>query len=75
MANTENKTEVKSVFDDSFFHVARYKNESFEDYKKRQKANKKFKKMYKRFGKKRFIQFINFMKKMGEQEIPQHDAE
>ena len=75
MANTENNPEVKSVFDDSFFHTARYENESREDYKKRQKANNQFLKMYKRFGRERFIQFMDFMKKMGEQEIPQQDAE
>jgi len=75
MANTKNKTEVKSVFDDSFFHAARYEDESREDYKKRQKANNQFLKMYKRFGRERFIQFMDFMKKMGEQEIPQQDAE
>jgi hypothetical protein len=75
MANAENKPEFKSIFDDSFFHAARYEDESREDYKKRQKANKQFEKMYKRFGRERFIQFMDFMKKMGEQEIPQQDAE
>jgi hypothetical protein len=75
MANAENKPEFKSVFDDSFFHAARYEDESREDYKKRQKANKQFEKMYKRFGRERFIQFMDFMKKMGEQEITQQDAE
>jgi hypothetical protein len=74
MANTKNKTEFKSIFDDSFFHAARYENESYDDYKNRQKANKKFEKMYKRSGRKRVLQFIDFMKKMGEQEIPQQDA-
>ena len=74
MAKAENKTEVKSVFDDSFFHAARYENESREEYKKRQKSNKQFMKMYSRFGRERFMQFVDFMKKMGEQEIPQQDA-
>jgi len=75
MSNTENKTEFKSLFDDSFFHAARYEDESYEDYKKRQKANKQFEKMYFRFGRERFIQFMNFMEQMGKQEIPQQDAE
>ena len=75
MANTENKTEFKSVFDDPFFHTPRYEDESLEEYKKRQKANKQFEKMYFRFGRERFIKFMDFMKKMGEQETPQQDAE
>lgn len=75
MNKKENNKTITSVFDDVFFNAARFENESFEEYRQRQKSNKQFYKMYKRFGRERFIKFINFMKQMGEQEIPQQDAQ
>ena len=75
MNKRKNFKPITSVFDDSFFNASRFENESFEVYKQRQKSNKQFMKMYQRFGRERFIAFMQFMKQMGEQEILQESAE
>jgi hypothetical protein len=55
-----------SIFDDNALSSVRLENETREQYKARLKENKNFMKMYKRFGRERFKQFMNFMKQMGE---------
>lgn len=68
MKNIKQLPSTTSIFEDSFFNSARMENETRDEYKARLKENKRFMKMYKRFGRDRFIQFMDFMKKMGEQE-------
>jgi|TARA_R110000868_G_scaffold377827_1_gene643188 hypothetical protein len=57
---------TKSVFDDSALNDARLEGESREEYKTRRNSNKQFLKTYMKFGRERFIKFMEFMKQMGQ---------
>ena len=57
-----------SIFDNSALTSARLDGETREQYKARLKENKNFMKMYNRFGRERFKQFMEFMKQMGTQD-------
>ena len=69
MRNFKTIEVTKSVFDDNALNNARLEGETREDYKLRQAANKQFLKTYLRFGRDRFIKFMEFMKQMGETQL------
>ena len=70
MRNFKTIEVTKSVFDDNALNNARLEGETREDYKTRKAANKQFLKTYLRFGRDRFIKFMEFMKQMGETQLP-----
>lgn len=64
-----------SIFEESFHTLKRLPEEEFETYRARLRERKRFLKMYKRYGREKYIQFVEFMKKMAEQENQPQDGE
>lgn len=64
-----------SIFEETFHVLKRLPEEDFETYRERRKERKRFMKMYTQYGRDKYIQFVEFMKKMGEQENNTHDEE
>ena len=75
MRNFKTIEVTKSVFDDNALNDARLVGETREDYKIRKAANQQFLKTYLRFGRDRFIKFMEFMKQMGQDETLSQDGE
>jgi len=60
--------DFEPVFDESYLHAARFENESYKDYKIRQKENYRFWKHYRRFGKEAVLAFKKFVEMLQLQE-------